>query len=344
MNRFVHLILAVGASGLLAAPVAAQSPVTSVITYQGELKTAGLPASGTADLRFTLFDAAIAGAQVGPMIERLNLPLVQGRFTEVLDFGAAAFGPQARWLEIAVRSPSGSGNYVTLSPRQAITGAPYALHTRGLNVDESGQVGIGTNSPLGQVHIRQEPLTTGGTLALEGPNGAFMTFFPFDVVAGRRGTVGFMPSSNHLVLTNDSWNGHIALMPGSSANVGIGTTSPTAKLDVRGNIRLGTSGDVLAPGGVENLRIIRGVVGGAGNIIAGSGFTVTHGPTGSGQYTITFNTPFPSPPTIMATAENVSQARTINTAGVTGSTANVRTYFGTSATDAAFHFVAIGPR
>jgi len=36
----------------------------------------------------------------------------------LLDFGAGPFNGNARWIEIAVRHPSGVGPYTTLSPRQ----------------------------------------------------------------------------------------------------------------------------------------------------------------------------------------------------------------------------------
>jgi hypothetical protein len=48
-----------------------------------------------------------------------------GYFSVELDFGANAFTGDARWLEIAVNCGSGS---TTLSPRQALTPAPYALY------------------------------------------------------------------------------------------------------------------------------------------------------------------------------------------------------------------------
>src|SRR5207244_3413240 len=70
-----------------------------------------------------------------------------------IDFGAAAFNGDARWLEIAVRSPAGGGTFTTLSPRQPLTGAPYALQTRGLYVDTTGKVGIGTTAPAWRLEV-----------------------------------------------------------------------------------------------------------------------------------------------------------------------------------------------
>jgi hypothetical protein len=63
---------------------------------------------------------------VGPAINRPGVALLLGRFTEELDFGATAFGPDARFLEIDVRNPAGAGTYVTLAPRQRVTPAPAA--------------------------------------------------------------------------------------------------------------------------------------------------------------------------------------------------------------------------
>jgi hypothetical protein len=54
-----------------------------------------------------------------------------------LDFGSGAFNGEARWLAIAVQCPGDSG-YTALSPRQALTPAPYALALPGLWTQQNG--------------------------------------------------------------------------------------------------------------------------------------------------------------------------------------------------------------
>ena len=90
-------------------------------------------------------------------------------------------------------------------------------------------------------------------------------------------------------------------LEGTNGNVGIGTTSPNAKLQVNGDIRLGTSGQLFATGGQENLRIIRGFIDINGNVGSGTGFTVTQ--VGPGGYQIVYSTPFNSNdiPVVMVT-------------------------------------------
>lgn len=115
-------------TALDAAPSAA---LGTGFTYQGQLQQGGNPVSGNCDLQFSLWDAASDGTQVGTTQEKANVPVSGGYFTiPDLDFGSSAFTGAARWLQIAVRCPAGSGMYTDLSPRQALTAAPYALGLR----------------------------------------------------------------------------------------------------------------------------------------------------------------------------------------------------------------------
>src|SRR5436189_5764367 len=80
----------------------------TAFTYQGRLVDAGNPASGNYDIQFKLFDALMAGTQIGLPVTA-TVTVANGTFTVPLDFGAVAFNGADRYLEIGVR-PSGSPN------------------------------------------------------------------------------------------------------------------------------------------------------------------------------------------------------------------------------------------
>jgi len=108
------------------------SPVGTAFTYQGRLIKDGSPVNASCDFQFSLWDAVSGGTQVGTT-QTKTVSVSNGLFTVTdLDFGAGAFQGDARWLQIAVRCPTGSGNYTPLDPRQALTPAPYALALPGL--------------------------------------------------------------------------------------------------------------------------------------------------------------------------------------------------------------------
>ena len=66
-----------------------------------------------------------------------------------MDFGGAAFAGEARWLELAVRCPAGSGSYVSLPDRQPLTAAPYALWAKGAPWSGLGGVPAATGDASG---------------------------------------------------------------------------------------------------------------------------------------------------------------------------------------------------
>ncbi|MGE0480387.1 MAG: DUF1572 family protein [Phycisphaerae bacterium] len=110
-------------------------PLDTTVTYQGQLKQFGQHANDSCDFEFRMFDAPFGGTQIGPTLTfdgQLGNPppisVVDGLFMAGLDFGVGAFQGDARYLEVSVRCPSGTGSYETLSPRQPLTAAPYALY------------------------------------------------------------------------------------------------------------------------------------------------------------------------------------------------------------------------
>ena len=72
----------------------------TAFTYQGKLETASVPANGTYEFEFRLFDAASGVVLVGPMVPATAI-VANGLFSTSLDFGAApaTFDGNARWLE-----------------------------------------------------------------------------------------------------------------------------------------------------------------------------------------------------------------------------------------------------
>lgn len=136
----------IAAAALLLSAIAGQataSPPSTSFTYQGQAKQSGAPMNGSVPMVFTLWDAATGGNQIGGTLSFNgtggNPPAVSvtnGLFTVALDFGVGSYADnQDRWLEITV-------NGQTLTPRQELTPAPFALNTRGLNVDSGGHVGV----------------------------------------------------------------------------------------------------------------------------------------------------------------------------------------------------------
>jgi hypothetical protein len=103
----------------------------NAFSFQGKLNDGANPANGRYDLEFKLFDAITGGTQIGPTVARPGTTLINGVFSTMLDFGAAAFqNPNSIFIEIAVR-PFGSPNQLTiLGPRQQLTVVPFAVNSQ----------------------------------------------------------------------------------------------------------------------------------------------------------------------------------------------------------------------
>jgi len=157
-------LTALAATNLSASPAGADT----TFTYQGRLTSSGAPVNDTCDFRFTIWDAGSNGTQIGPVLESLAVPVVEGAVTADLDFGQGVFTGGARWIQIQVRCPAGNGEYTTLSPRQPIFPTPYAMKSLGNtmswmdgtgSVNTFDSVGIGIDSPLAALHVRGEQST-----------------------------------------------------------------------------------------------------------------------------------------------------------------------------------------
>jgi len=133
--------------------------IDTSFTYQGQLKEGGRPLEGPTDFRFTLWDDAVEGTQVGGVQAINALPVIAGLFTVTLnaggEFGVDAFNGNTRWVEVAVRFSDGKSGFTTLTPRQPITATPYALRAS-LGVGPPGVLDL---TPTGQLFLTQHPGT-----------------------------------------------------------------------------------------------------------------------------------------------------------------------------------------
>jgi hypothetical protein len=164
-------------------------------TYQGQLKdSAGNPINNKCDFSFILYDAETGGSQVGPIQEKNAANVVDGYFTVGLDFGSSAFEGEARWLAVSVGCPAGSGAFTPLSPRQALTPAPYAIFTS--SAPWSGLSGIPAGFADG---IDNDTLYTAG-------NGLILTNTQFSVDFAGSGSANTAARSDH-THWGQTWSG-----------------------------------------------------------------------------------------------------------------------------------------
>ena len=147
----------------------------TAFTYQGRLNDGANPAVGIYDLRFAIYDSLNAGTQQGSLLTNSATAVSNGLFTVALDFGNQ-FPGAGRWLEIGVRT-NGGGSFITLTPRQALTPAPYAVFA-GSSSNLIGNLSatqiIGTLSPanIGAGSITATMLAPGAVSSLGAPDGS----------------------------------------------------------------------------------------------------------------------------------------------------------------------------
>lgn len=225
---------------LLAAPAAAQ--FGNEIAYQAQLRNNGAPVTTACDFQFSLWTADIGGGtQVGTTVERLGIPGSDGLFRTTADFGVNPYTTsQQLWLQVAVRNPAGTGSYVAMTPRQRLTASPFSLGTRGLTVNSSSNVGIGTAAPADRMHV------AGGRIRVEQESGVGTNSPGVLILSnGTKSNFVFTDSvaaGGHLNIRTDSATNHVILQNGGTqGNVGIGTGSPGSLLS------MGTSLDTTKP-------------------------------------------------------------------------------------------------
>jgi hypothetical protein len=253
-----------------AAPALAQG---TAFTYQGQLKSDGLPVDSSADFEFRLFTTATGGSQLGSSVVQTGVSVTSGLFATPVDFGVNPYtSNQTLFLEIAVRNPAGSGSFVTLGSRQPLTPAPFSLATRGINVDANGDIALLTSADR-RINVPSTPLNANGTNLIvtagdANPSGNAADGGDLILEAGRArntnqsfirpGDVIIRSGGNRINSFNAPNGGDIIFQSGAAfsataermritpaGNVGIGGTAPLAKFEVSDGIgsdpqRLGT--------------------------------------------------------------------------------------------------------
>ncbi len=364
VTRALIFVAALWAAMLFASSTSAQG---TGFTYQGRLDASGAPSNGLHDFRFQLFNAATGGAVVGAPVCIDDVDVVDGVFTVLLDFGPQFASTAERHLEIEVRQNTGlpcsdPTGLVTLTPRQAITVTPQASHANAafaldaadgvpasaVYVDNDGRVGVGTTSPAAPLHVQGiAPFIALQDMASASNQSGYLSFR--NNLLTETAWVGFgSTGSPHFSIVNARAGGNInleAITITSAGSVGIGTSTPAAALDVRGDIRLGAAGQYQAPAGEERLRILRGRISSTGAVSLGSGFSARR--TAIGLYIITPSTSFSGTPalTVSPSVGASGGPYCAHTNGVTTVSAGVRitTASGTNIDDS-FDFILIGPR
>jgi len=243
-------------------PAAGQTPLGTVISFQGQLKEGGMPVSGSYDLAFTLHNDTVP---ISAVICKDNVNVVNGLLSVQLDFGAGVslFNGEQRSLELAVR-PGDTGDcalstgFVPLTPRSPVTAAPYALKVPGVDghsldaadgspadvvfANNVGNVGIGTNSPQRKLHV------SGDAVLIERAANDAAVLLRNTLNGQINATFGLKStglSTGYAYFTDAQQVGTLFLQNG---NVGIGATSPTRPLSIRADadgdyFSLRTTGD-----------------------------------------------------------------------------------------------------
>ncbi len=126
-----QLILLFSALAVLAGVNQAIAQGTA-FTYQGQLDVNGNLTNGIYDFKFDVFNSLTGGSAIGGPVTNFSVPVSNGVFTTIIDFGAGVFTGNSNWLHIQVRT-NGSGGFTSLTPRQQMTPAPYAIFAEGAN-------------------------------------------------------------------------------------------------------------------------------------------------------------------------------------------------------------------
>jgi len=184
-----------------------------------------------------------------------------------------------------------------------------------LRVDSAGNVGIGTTSPIAQLHVIRSD-TVPSTQEVARFQNAGASFFTTVTSASTGSAIidlgatsaggGNVSSAGMTFSTRNAGVFGERLRISSSGNVGIGTSSPAEQLHITGNFRVGSA--VLAtPTGSAPMYVGRAWVNfnGTGTVaIRSSGNVSSITDNGTGDYTVNFTTAMPDANYAVTTAQS----------------------------------------
>jgi len=140
---------------ITAALVAA--PIQNVLSFQGKLVEGGVPVDGTRNITFKIYNVATGGVFLWQE-SHVAVPVVGGLFNVELGgttpfAGAGLNFDEQYWVGVSV------GGGAEISPRYKLTNTAYSMSPWTINAGniyrETGNVGIGTNSPAHKLHVEQ---------------------------------------------------------------------------------------------------------------------------------------------------------------------------------------------
>ncbi len=217
-----------------------------------------------------------------------------------------------------------------------------------LTVLANGNVGIGTGTPGYKLEVAtssaveialRSTSANGRVYTLQNSDGGALLGDGSFQIVDRTVNVARM-------IIDKTGNFGFGVFPNASTKIDVVGTIRT-----KGDVKLGSTGQLFAVGGEENLRTVRGIVsvGTGPTVFAGSGFTVARtagAPTGA--FTVTFSSAFTGIPSVTANAYSDlagSVARIVAFQDIQANTVSVRVFNDAGGlVDQAFSFIAIGPR
>jgi len=284
----------------------------TAFTYQGQLQNGTNVANGSYSFAFSLYNTNTGGSLIGTPVTNNAVGVTNGLFTTLVDFGANAFTGASNWLQIAVAT-NGSGTFTNLTPRQQVTPAPYAVYAESANATNlvgavpavnvsgvallsgentfSGTQNINDSTDNNVLNLSDTRTGTVGSGAQIALSDAYSGSSESALIGSIGNGGGFMWRNGALELrpvarvniykgSDVTSASQVALtVIGSSGNVGIGTSSPAATLEVNGNAQI--DGTVTATGFTGNGANVTNVNAAALGGISGAGFWTTNGNAGA---------------------------------------------------------------